>query len=127
MGNNAFSDCRNIRLINDSPYFQYVNGVLYDKNATTCMHYSMGSGVKVVELLDTVRTIGRNCFWNCDMIEKLLFRNRFAKSDIIPLQTVKTSLSKTTVRIIRSWTVYFTMLLSEKSYIVLLLRQKGKQ
>lgn len=72
MGNNAFSDCRNIRLINDSPYFQYVNGVLYDKNATTCMHYSMGSGVKVVELLDTVRTIGRNCFWNCDMIEKII-------------------------------------------------------
>lgn len=72
MGNNAFSDCRQIRLINESAYFKYVNGVLYDKNATTCMHYSMGSGVKVVELLDTVRTIGRNCFWNCDMIEKII-------------------------------------------------------
>ncbi len=72
MGNNAFSDCRNIRLVNESSYFQYVDGVLYDKNATTCMHYSMGSGVKVVRLLDTVRTIGRNCFWNCDMIEKII-------------------------------------------------------
>lgn len=72
MGNNAFSDCRNIRLINESPYFRYVDGVLYDKNATTCMHYSMDSGVKVVKLLDTVRTIGRNCFWNCDMIDKII-------------------------------------------------------
>ena len=72
MGNNAFSDCRNIRLINESVYFRYVKGVLYDRNATTCMHYSMGSGVKVVELLDTVRTIGRNCFWNCDMIDKIV-------------------------------------------------------
>ena len=72
MGNNAFSDCRNIQLKNESVYFQYVDGVLYDRNATTCMHYSMGSGVKVVKLLDTVRTIGRNCFWNCDMIEKII-------------------------------------------------------
>ena len=72
MGNNAFSDCRNIRLKNLSPYFQYTGGVLYDKNATTCMHYSMGSGVKVVKLLETVRTIGRNCLWNCDMIEKIV-------------------------------------------------------
>lgn len=72
MGNNAFSDCRNIHLENESECYQYVEGVLYDKNATTCMHYSMGSGVKVVKLLDSVRTIGRNCFWNCDMIEKII-------------------------------------------------------
>lgn len=72
MGNNAFSDCRNIKLVNESEYFHYINGVLYDKNITTCMHYSMGSGVKTVKLADTVRTIGRNCFWNCDMIEKII-------------------------------------------------------
>ena len=72
MGNNAFSDCRNIHLINESPYFHYIKGVLYDKNITTCMHYSMGSGVKEVHLEETIRTIGRNCFWNCDMIEKIV-------------------------------------------------------
>ena len=72
MGNNAFSDCRNIRLVNQSEYFYYNDGVLYDKNVTTCMHYSMGSGVKTVRLKETVRTIGRNCFWNCDMIEKIV-------------------------------------------------------
>lgn len=72
MGNNAFSDCKKIRLINESSYFHYINGALYDKSKTTCMHYSMGSGVKEVKLIDAVRTIGRNCFWNCDMIEKLV-------------------------------------------------------
>lgn len=72
MGNNAFSDCRNIYLKNESDYFHYIDGLLYDKNITTCMHYSMGSGVKTVKLAETVRTIGRNCFWNCDMIEKII-------------------------------------------------------
>lgn len=72
MGNNAFSDCRNIHIVNESSYFHYINGVLYDRSKTTCMHYSMGSGVKTVILEDTVRTIGRNCFWNCDMIEKII-------------------------------------------------------
>ena len=71
MGNNAFSDCINIHLINDSPYFAYEGGVLYNKEKTTCMHYSMGSGVKDVKLADTVRTIGRNCFWNCTMIDSI--------------------------------------------------------
>ena len=32
----------------------------------------MGSGIQVVNLEKTVRTIGRNCFWNCDMIEKIV-------------------------------------------------------
>ncbi|KQM09843.1 hypothetical protein AOA81_06270 [Methanomassiliicoccales archaeon RumEn M2] len=71
MGNNAFSDCFNIHLENESPYFAYEGGVLYNKEKTTCMHYSMGSGVKDVKLADTVRTIGRNCFWNCYMIDSI--------------------------------------------------------
>lgn len=71
MGNNAFSDCFNIHLENESPYFAYEGGVLYNKEKTTCMHYSMGSGVKDVKIAGTVRTIGRNCFWNCHMIDSI--------------------------------------------------------
>lgn len=72
MGNNAFSDCKDITLINDSPYFHYINGVLYNKDRTTCMHYSMGSGIERVFLEPSVRIIGRNCFWNCDMISDIV-------------------------------------------------------
>ena len=71
MGNNAFSDCFNIHLENESPYFAYEGGVLYNREKTTCMHYSMGSGVRDVKIADTVRTIGRNCFWNCYMIDNI--------------------------------------------------------
>jgi len=72
MGNNAFSDCDKVHLVNQSEYFKYIDGVLYNKEGTQCMHYSMGSGVEVVNLLPTVRTIGRNCFWNCTMIKRII-------------------------------------------------------
>lgn len=72
MGNNAFSDCQNVILKNESPYFHYVDGVLYNRDVTLLMHYSMGSDVKEVRIADTVRTIGRNSFWNCKMIEKMV-------------------------------------------------------
>ena len=72
MGNNPFSDCENIVLENNSPHFEYIEGVLYNKDKTMCIHYSMGSEIKVVNLQKNVRTIGRNCFWNCSKIEKII-------------------------------------------------------
>ncbi len=71
IGNNPFSECKNIVLLNTSPYFHYINGVLYNKEKTNCLHYSMGSNVEHVILEPTLRKIGRNSFWNCSMIRKI--------------------------------------------------------
>jgi len=71
MGNNAFSDCKNIFLENLSPYFKYIEGVLYNSDLTQVYHYSLGSGVINVNLVEGVRTIGRNSFWNAKMIETI--------------------------------------------------------
>jgi hypothetical protein len=71
MGNNVFSDCANIRLINQSPYFEYRNGVLYNRALTQVFHYSLGSKIKNVVIENGVRTIGRNSFWNAREIETL--------------------------------------------------------
>ena len=71
MGNNAFSDCSNIRLINHSPYFKYINGLLYNADMTQLYHYSMGSNIKHVKIEEGTRTIGRNVFWNATQIETI--------------------------------------------------------
>ena len=34
MGNNPFAGCPNLELVNESSYFNYVNGVLYNKEKT---------------------------------------------------------------------------------------------
>lgn len=75
MGNNVFSDCTNIELINLSPYFKYCNGVLYNSDVTQVYHYSMGSGVEHVVIEEGVRTIGRNSFWNAKQIITLTIPN----------------------------------------------------
>jgi hypothetical protein len=72
MGNNAFSDCSNITLINESPYFYYEGGVLYNGDVTQVYHYSIGSGIKNVTIKNGVRTIGRNSFWNANRIETII-------------------------------------------------------
>jgi hypothetical protein len=72
MGNNVFSDCPNIVLKNESPYFVYENGGLYNKAMTDFFHYSMGMNNKVFTLAQGVRKIGRNSFWNCRKLEKLI-------------------------------------------------------
>jgi len=72
IGNNAFSDCSNLKLKNGSKYFKYVHNVLYNSSGTHLIHFSMGSKRKKVKLLETTRTIGRNSFWNCTSIKKLI-------------------------------------------------------
>jgi len=72
MGNNSFSDCTNISLDNHSPYFKYIDGVLYNSDLTQVYHYSIGSGITHVHLQDGVRTVGRNSFWNAKKVETII-------------------------------------------------------
>jgi len=72
MGNNVFSDCPKIILKNESPFFVYEKGGLYNKELTEIFHYSMGLNNKIFEIANTVRKIGRNSFWNCRNLEKII-------------------------------------------------------
>lgn len=72
MGNNPFSDCENLILENHSPYFFYENGALLNRDKNLLMHYSMGAKQEKYIIPDTVRTIGRNSFWNCRNLKKIV-------------------------------------------------------
>ena len=72
IGNNVFSDCHNLVLINNSPNFVYRDGALMNKECTTIFHYSHGRDEDVYAIPDTVRTIGRNSFWNCKRLLKVI-------------------------------------------------------
>ena len=72
MGNNVFSDCPKIILKNESPFFLYEKGGLYNKEETEIFHYSMGMNNKIFEITNGVRKIGRNSFWNCRKLERIV-------------------------------------------------------
>ncbi len=72
IGNNPFSDCHRIVLDNRSPNFVYRDGALMDRNETTILHYSHGRDADEYVMPDTVRTIGRNSFWNCKRIRRIV-------------------------------------------------------
>ena len=71
MGNNPFSDCHKLTLINHSPNFRYVDGALMNKDMTVILHYSHGRDEDEYIMPDTVRTIGRNSFWNCQRLKRI--------------------------------------------------------
>lgn len=72
LGNNPFSDCHRLTLVNNSPHFVYLDGALMDRNMTEIIHYSHGRDADEFIMPDSVRTIGRNSFWNCKRIRRIV-------------------------------------------------------
>lgn len=72
MGNNPFSDCVNLTLKNKSPHFQYANGALLSGDGSLILHYSLGAEYDEYRVPDSVKTIGRNSFWNCTGLKRII-------------------------------------------------------
>ena len=72
MGNNPFAGCPKLVLRNESPYFVLENGVLYDKNKTNLIHYTISKSDKEFAVPDTVICLGKHCFFACDHLEKII-------------------------------------------------------
>ena len=71
VGNNVFSDCENIVIENQSPFFTYINGLLCNSQLTDIYHYSLGSKNHNVIIPEGIRTIGRNTFWNARNVKSI--------------------------------------------------------
>ena len=72
MGNNPFAGCPNLVLKNESHYFVLENGVLYDKNKTNLIHYTISKSDKEFAVPDSVICLGKHCFFACGNLEKII-------------------------------------------------------
>lgn len=85
IGEEAFSDCthlKNIYVGNGNPYYSSVDGVLYNKSATTLI--CCPSGKETVSIPNTVKTIGSNAFVACSNLRNINVdsdNNSFASFD----------------------------------------------
>ena len=69
--NNVFAGCKRLIVINLSPYLVIENGVLYN-NEITQLFSLFDYNLETLIIPDSVRTIGKNAFWNCRNLKSLV-------------------------------------------------------
>ena len=72
--NNVFAGCKNLKLINNSPNFILENGVLYNKEKTQLIAL-IDYELETLVIPESVKTIGKNSFWNCLNLKSLTISN----------------------------------------------------
>ena len=73
MENNPFSGCSKLKLINLSKAYYIKDDVIYNSFKTSVVGALNKIKAKRLELLDGIKTINRNSFWNCKGIESIVF------------------------------------------------------
>lgn len=69
--NNPFSGCSKLEVINKSSYINIVNKVIYNRFKSSVL--GCINSIETDELiLEPVKSIGRNSFWNCKGIKKIV-------------------------------------------------------
>ncbi len=66
MGNNPFAGCPNIKVTNESPYFNLIDGVLYNKDFSRLIYYPINKADEKYELDNRGKSIGKHSFYLCD-------------------------------------------------------------
>lgn len=75
MGNNPFAGCPKLALKNDSKEFVLEDGVLYNKDKTNLIHYTIAKAEKEFIVPNSVVCLGKHCFYACDNLEKIVIPN----------------------------------------------------
>lgn len=73
MENNPFSGCSKLTLINNSKAYYIQDDVIYNGFRTAVIGTLNKIKSKRLEILDGVKSINRNSFWNCKGIETIVF------------------------------------------------------
>lgn len=73
MENNPFSGCSKLELINKSKAYFIKDDVIYNGFKTSVVGALNKITSKRLELLEGIKTINRNSFWNCTGIETIVF------------------------------------------------------
>lgn len=71
MGNNPFAGCTKIKVINESSYFNLVDGVLYNKDFTRLIYYPI-SNINEKYVIDSrCKIVGKHSFYLCNKLKEL--------------------------------------------------------
>lgn len=71
MGNNPFAGCPKIKVINESPYFNLVDGVLYNKDFTRLIYYPISKLDEKYVIDFRCKILGKHSFYLCNNLKEV--------------------------------------------------------
>lgn len=71
MGNNPFAGCPKLNLINESPYFNLIDGVLYNKDFTRLIYYPISKLNEKYVIDNRCKILGKHSFYLCNNLKEL--------------------------------------------------------
>lgn len=84
MGNNPFAGCPNIEVINESPYFNFVDGILYNRYFTRLIYYPISKKDDRYEIKEGCRILGKHSFYLCDNLKEVVIPSSIIKLENNP-------------------------------------------
>lgn len=84
MGNNPFAGCPNIEVINESPYFNLVDGILYNRDFTRLIYYPISKKDDKYEIKEGCRILGKHSFYLCDNLKEVVIPSSIIKLENNP-------------------------------------------
>ena len=71
MGNNPFAGCPDLVLKNESPYFNLVDGALYNQDFSRLIYYPINSPATEYKIKSGTKLVGKHVFFMCNMLQKI--------------------------------------------------------
>ena len=84
MGNNPFAGCPRLKLNNQSPFFVYENGILYNREKDTIIYCSIIGSDAELTIPEGVKIIGKHAFYLCDRFERITLPSSLLKMENNP-------------------------------------------
>ena len=79
MGNNTFAGCKLLELKNESPYFHYENGALYNQDYSKLIYYCIKNSNDEYIINNKCKILGKHCFYLCNNLKRI----------VIPMSVIK--------------------------------------
>lgn len=89
MGNNPFGGCKLLELKNESPYFHYENGALYNNDYSKLIYYCIKNPSKEFVISDKCKILGKHCFYLCNNLIKITIPSSIIKLENNPFSGCK--------------------------------------
>ena len=84
MGNNPFAGCPKIVVANESPYFNLVDGILYNRDFTRLIYYPISKKDDRYEIKEGCRIIGKHSFYLCNNLKEVVIPSSIIKLENNP-------------------------------------------